>query len=251
MRGFVFWMNMLEIEFIKEKKNILPIQITGCDEVGRGPLAGPVVACATTLIVEEGGFQELSRSIRKLKKMGVTDSKKMTSGMRQELLQTLRLKHLSSNQIVSIEISKKILVKFIIKEVSADTIDKINILQASLLAMKSAAIELNNESYINLVLIDGNKVFKDAPMNMELVSVIKGDAKVVLISLASIIAKEYRDLLMTNLAEDFPEYGWDSNSGYPTKFHLNSIEVFGLTTWHRKTFRGVREVYEKRGVERS
>ena len=251
MRGFLLWITMLDIDFIKKKKSDLTLQLTGCDEVGRGPLAGPVVACATSILIERDDQLEFNKIIRKLKKIGVNDSKKMTSEKRKDLLQNLGIKSLKSDQIDSIELSKKIQIKYSIKEISADTIDQINILQASLLAMRHAAEVLNVGRFPNLVLIDGNKVFKEAPQNMELVSVVKGDSKVILIGLASIIAKEYRDLLMSNLSIDFPEYGWDSNSGYPTKAHLKSIEVYGLTNWHRKTFRGVKEIYEQRGVERS
>ena len=251
MRGFLLWITMFDIELIKSKSERLPIQLTGCDEVGRGPLAGPVVACAMTLKIESDDLLEFSKLINKLKKMGVNDSKKLTPEKRRDLIKMLGIKSLKSNQINSIELSKKIQIKYTIKEISADTIDQINILQASLLAMNNAALDLDERTIPHIVLIDGNKVFKEAPKNMELISVVKGDAKVILIGLASVVAKEYRDLLMSHLSLKYPEYGWESNAGYPTKSHLKSIEVYGLTSWHRKTFRGVKEIYEQRGVERS
>jgi ribonuclease HII len=116
-------------------------------------------------------------------------------------------------------------------------------LNASLKAMKVSFESIIGEN--GILLIDGNKKFS-TEKKTNLVTVIKGDSKSLLIGLASIIAKEYRDQLMQNLDNRFPEYGWKSNAGYGTKAHLDGINKFGITEHHRKSFKGVKEVYEQR-----
>ena len=176
--------------------------LAGVDEVGRGSLIGPVYAAAVIL----------NKSINnKLLK----DSKKLTKKKREELD-----KYIKENSIWSIGLA------------STKEIEKINILRASLLAMKRAILKLNKKP--SLVLIDGNKLPDLKSYNLEYV--IKGDQKIPSISAASIIAKVSRDKFITKLSAQFSNYGWDTNSGYGTKEHLKAIKKFGITKHHRKTF---------------
>ena len=176
--------------------------LAGVDEVGRGSLIGPVYAAAVIL----------NKSINK--KL-LKDSKSLTKSRREELD-----KYIRKNSIWAIG-------KASIKE-----IEKINILHASLLAMKRAIIKLEEKP--SLVLIDGNKL--PDLRNYKLKYVIKGDQKIPSISAASIIAKVSRDRFITNLSKKFNVYRWDTNSGYGTKEHLRAIKKFGITKHHRKTF---------------
>ena len=176
--------------------------IAGVDEVGRGSLIGPVYAAAVIL----------NKSINK--KL-LKDSKSLTKTKR-ELLS----KYIKKNSIWAIGKS------------SVKEIEKINILQASLLAMKRAIKKLKKKPA--LVLIDGNKL--PQLKNYNLKSIIKGDQKIPSISAASIIAKVTRDKVITNLGKKFKGYHWDQNYGYGTKQHLNAIKNLGITDHHRKTF---------------
>ena len=174
----------------------------GVDEVGRGSLIGPVYAAAVIL----------NKSInRKLLK----DSKILSKKKREELYS-----YIKKNSI------------WAIGKASVKEIEKINILQASLLAMKRAVLKLNQKP--SLVLIDGNKLpdLKDYKLKY----VIKGDQKIPSISAASIIAKVSRDKFITKLSKQFKGYRWNTNSGYGTKEHLRSIKKLGITKFHRKTF---------------
>ena len=176
--------------------------LAGVDEVGRGSLIGPVYAAAVIL----------NNSIdKKLLK----DSKILTKDKREELD-----KYIKENSI------------WAIGQASTKEIEKINILHASLLAMKRAILKLNKKP--SLVLIDGNKL--PDLKNYKLQYVIKGDQKIPCISAASIIAKVGRDKFITKLSNQFNNYGWDTNSGYGTKEHLRAIKKFGITKHHRKTF---------------
>ncbi len=176
--------------------------LAGVDEVGRGSLIGPVYAAAVIL----------NNSIdKKLLK----DSKTLTKHKREELE-----KYIKKNSIWAIGQS------------STKEIEKINILHASLLAMKRAILKLNKKP--SLVLIDGNKL--PELKNYKLKYIIKGDQKIPSISAASIIAKVSRDRFITKLSKEFNNYGWDSNSGYGTKQHLRAIKRFGITKHHRKAF---------------
>jgi ribonuclease HII len=176
--------------------------LAGVDEVGRGSLLGPVYAAAIIL----------NNSIdKKLLK----DSKTLTKDKREELE-----KYIKKNSI------------WAIGQASTKEIEKINILQASLLAMKRAILKLKTKP--SLVLIDGNKL--PDLKNYKLKYVIKGDQKIPSISAASIVAKVSRDKFITKLSKEFSNYGWDTNSGYGTKEHLNAIKKFGITKYHRKTF---------------
>ena len=182
--------------------------IAGVDEVGRGSLIGPVYAAAVIL----------NRSINK--KL-LKDSKKLTKSKREILA-----KYIKKNSV------------WAIGKASVKEIEKINILHASLLAMKRAIINLKKKP--NLVLIDGNKLPKIK--NYKLNSVIKGDQKIPSISAASIIAKVTRDKMITILDKKFKGYFWDKNYGYGTKQHLKAIKTLGITSHHRKTFSPINKI---------
>ena len=176
--------------------------LAGVDEVGRGSLVGPVYAAAVIL----------NKSINK--KL-LKDSKSLTKDKREELD-----KYIKENSI------------WAIGQASVNEIEKLNILHASLLAMKRAILKLNKKP--SLVLIDGNKL--PDLKNYKLEYVIRGDQKIPSISAASIIAKVCRDKFIKKLSKRFSGYGWDTNSGYGTKEHLRAIKKFGVTRYHRKTF---------------
>ena len=182
--------------------------IAGVDEVGRGSLIGPVYAAAVIL----------DKSINK--KL-LKDSKSLTKSKREKLS-----KYIKKN-------SEWSLGKASIKE-----IEKINILQASLLAMKRAIKKLKKKP--TLVLVDGNKLpnLKD----YKLKSIIKGDQKIPSISAASIIAKVSRDKMISKLGKKFKGYYWDKNYGYGTKQHLKAIKNLGITSQHRKTFSPINKI---------
>ena len=176
--------------------------IAGVDEVGRGSLIGPVYAAAVIL----------DKSINK--KL-LKDSKILTKSKREILS-----KYIKENSIWAVGKS------------SVEEIEKLNILQASLLAMKRAIKKLKKKPM--LVLIDGNKLPNLENYNLK--SVIKGDQRIPSISAASIIAKVTRDKMITNLGKKFKGYYLDKNSGYGTKQHLKAIKNLGITSHHRKTF---------------
>ena len=176
--------------------------VAGVDEVGRGSLIGPVYAAAVIL----------NKSI---KKKILKDSKSLTKSKREILS-----KYIKKNSTWSIG------------KASVKEIEKINILNASLLAMKRAIVKLKKKPA--LVLIDGNKI--PEVKNYNLKSIIKGDQKIPSISAASIIAKVTRDKMITNLGKKFKGYYLDKNSGYGTKQHLKAIKKLGITSQHRKTF---------------
>lgn len=179
--------------------------IAGVDEVGRGPLAGPVIAAAVIL--------DPARPIE-----GLKDSKKLSEKRRDELDEQIRDRALA----------------FAIGRAEPGEIDQINILQASLLAMKRAIETL--ESVPDKVLVDGIH----APVvEMSVETVIRGDSKIPEISAASIIAKVARDREMVQLDELYPEYGFASHKGYPTRFHIEAIRMHGVLPIHRKSFRPV------------
>ena len=176
--------------------------LAGVDEVGRGSLIGPVYAAAVIL----------NKSINK--KL-LKDSKSLSKKKREELFS-----YIKKNSIWAIGQS------------SVKEIEKLNILNASLLAMKRAILKLTKKP--SLVLIDGNRL--PDLKNYKLEYVIRGDQKIPSISAASIIAKVSRDRFITTLSKQFNNYGWDKNSGYGTKEHLRAIKKFGITEYHRKTF---------------
>jgi ribonuclease HII len=184
-----------------KSKHLIKI-LAGVDEVGRGSLIGPVYAAAVIL----------DKSINK--KL-LKDSKSLSKIRREELF---------------IYIKKNS--KWAIGKATVKEIEKINILHASLLAMKRAIINLKKKP--SVVLIDGNKLPKLKNYNLKYV--IKGDQKIPCISAASIIAKVSRDKFIITLSKKFKNYGWDTNFGYGTKKHLKALKKFGITKHHRKTF---------------
>jgi ribonuclease HII len=175
----------------------------GCDEAGRGCLAGPVVAAAVIL--------DKDKPIK-----GLNDSKKINAASRKKLRKEIEEKAKA----------------WAIGVCSPEEIDEINILWASFKAMHKALDKL--EHPFEHILVDGNR-FTPYP-NSENTCIIKGDAKFQSIAAASILAKEYRDEIMTSLHEEYPNYGWDKNKGYPTPIHRNGIEKHGPCIHHRKTF---------------
>lgn len=183
----------------------------GCDEAGRGPLAGPVVAAA--VILKKDYEHPL-----------LNDSKKL-SQKKLDLLEE--------------EIKKNALAYHVI-EVSPEEIDEVNILNASFLAMHRAIEKLATTP--ELLLIDGNKFkpYKDIPYEC----IVKGDGKYMSIAAASILAKTHRDRVMRQAAQQYPGYGWERNVGYPTKQHREAIKKIGITPLHRKSFRLLPEQME-------
>ena len=182
--------------------------IAGVDEVGRGSLVGPVYAAAVIL------KKSINKKILK-------DSKKLTKSQRETLA-----KYIKKNSIWSVG------------KASVKEIEKINILQASLLAMKRAILKLNKKP--SHILIDGNKL--PDIKNYHINSVIRGDQKIPSISAASIIAKVTRDKMICNLGKKFKGYSWDKNCGYGTKQHLKAIKNLGITSHHRKTFSPINKI---------
>jgi ribonuclease HII len=175
----------------------------GCDEVGRGCLAGPVVAAAVVLP-------------KKYRHKMLNDSKQLTKDQREEL---------------RLDIERDALA-WAIAEVSCEEIDAINILNASFKAMHLALDKLSVRP--QFLLIDGNRFNPYQDLKFE--CVIKGDGRFLSIAAASVLAKTYRDELMGSLSEKFPGYGWDTNVGYPTVEHRDGIRALGITPHHRKSF---------------
>ena len=175
----------------------------GCDEAGRGCLAGPVVAAA--VILPENFKNKI-----------LNDSKKLSQKKREDL----RL------------IIKESCIAYSIGIASVEEIERINILNASFLAMHRAINKLDKKA--ELLLIDGNQFSAHPSINHK--CIIKGDSKFMSIAAASILAKTYRDDLMIELDKHFPNYFWKDNKGYPTKKHRNTIKRLGITKHHRKSF---------------
>jgi len=176
----------------------------GTDEAGRGCLAGPVVAAAVILP-------------KNFKHTLLNDSKQLTEKQREELRPFI----------------EENAVAFGVSYIFEDTIDEINILQASILAMHKAIEKL--QIMPEHIIVDGNK-FKEYE-NIPHTTIVKGDAKFMSIAAASILAKTYRDAFMQKLDKEFPQYYWKKNKGYPTKQHRNAIREFGITNYHRKSFK--------------
>lgn len=194
--------------------------VIGTDEVGRGCLAGPVVAAALILPPIEPGSAAWSSLT------ALNDSKKLSASRRQEL----------ANVLKDISI-------YAIGEASVEEIDRINILQASLLAMRRALQKLAPQPD-SLLLIDGQQ--KIPQIKHRQITVVQGDGLSASIAAASIIAKVYRDQLMHRLSEEHPQYLWHSNKGYGSADHRQAISEHGLSIWHRKSFcSGLKEVAGK------
>ena len=180
------------------------LRVAGVDEVGRGPLAGPVVCAAVILPLEE------ERRI-----LGIDDSKKLSAKKREALAEQIRAAARA----------------YAIAEVDAATIDEINILQATRLCMKRAVDMLVPAA--DMVLTDGNMTLD---ITLPQRSIVKGDALVCSIGAASILAKVYRDALMAEYAKLYPEYAFERNAGYGTKAHIRAIREVGACPIHRRSF---------------
>lgn len=179
--------------------------VAGIDEAGRGPWAGPVAAAAVILDPENIPI-------------GLNDSKKLSAAKREQLFDEI-----TCTSIVAIALA------------GPERIDEINILKATLWAMRTATNKL--EIKPAAVLIDGNQ---RPEIDCEIELVIKGDTKSLSIAAASIIAKVTRDRIMRELAEEFPGYGWERNKGYGTAEHIKGIDALGITPHHRKSFGPIR-----------
>ena len=191
----------------------------GCDEAGRGPLAGPVVAAAV-ILPQNYCNEELN------------DSKQLNEKQRNRLRETIE------NEAVA----------WAVATVTASEIDELNILHASTHAMCLAVKAILGEKKPNVVcgglsmwktmpefiLVDGNRFYNET--ELPYLCVVKGDAKYMAIAAASILAKTHRDQMMQQLHNDYPTYGWDHNKGYPTAEHYDAIERYGLTPQHRRSF---------------
>ena len=188
--------------------------IFGLDEVGRGPLAGPVVVCCVCVSKDFKLPKELLEN--------VDDSKKLNHKKRE-----LIVKEIKKIKEINLKIVK----------ISEKEIDKINILRATLKAFKKAVLSLEKKMQCksDMILIDGNKIIPDFKDHKQL-AIIKGDSKIFSIALASIIAKEYRDKLMINYAKKYPKYEFDVHKGYGTKKHIEAIKKFGICAVHRRSF---------------
>ena len=183
----------------------------GTDEAGRGCLSGPVVAAAVILPADfEHPF--------------LNDSKQLSEKQRKELKPFI----------------EENAVAFGVCFVDEKEVDKINVLQASITGMQRAISELNPQP--EFIIVDGNKFksYKEIPHE----TIVKGDAKYLSIAAASVLAKTYRDEFMEKIHQEFPMYNWKQNKGYPTKQHRNAIREFGITDYHRKTFRLLSEQFK-------
>ncbi|WP_099352402.1 ribonuclease HII [Fredinandcohnia onubensis] len=183
--------------------------IAGVDEVGRGPLAGPVVAAA--VILPQDAFLP-----------GLNDSKKLTEQKREELFQ----------QITECAISIGIGI------IPAKVIDEVNIYQATKQAMKQALLGLSEKP--DHLLVDAMEIPIDIPQT----SIIKGDSKSVSIAASSIIAKVTRDRLMVRLSHEYPQFGFEKHMGYGTAYHLDALKKYGVTYEHRRSYAPIRELIE-------
>ena len=186
----------------------VPGLIAGVDEAGRGPLAGPVVAAAVIL-----------DDLKPIK--GLNDSKVLTARTRERLFDEIHAKALC----------------FCIAQASVEEIDTLNILHATMLAMRRAVEGLRLRPH--KVLVDGNRI---PTLKIPAEAIVKGDAKVKAISAASILAKVHRDRLCLLLHEQHPQYGFDGHKGYPTRLHLAALRAHGACPEHRRSFGPVRDV---------
>lgn len=190
------------------------IFVAGVDEAGRGPLAGPVVAAAVIL--------------NPLKPIcGLADSKKLTAAKRESLSVSIRQSALS----------------WCIASASVEEIDRINILQATLLAMQRAVAGLSIKPH--KVLVDGNQI---PNITIDAEAIVKGDDKIQAISAASILAKVERDKIMLAYQEQYPDYSFDSHKGYGTQKHIAEIEEFGILAIHRKTFNPIKRMLQAKST---
>lgn len=178
----------------------------GCDEAGRGPLAGPVYAAA--VILPPDFHHPL-----------LNDSKQLTERQRDLLRPVIETEAIA----------------WAVEAVSAEEIDRINILKASVTGMQRAVLRLDPAP--DFLLIDGNRFYPFGRYTRErFLTVVHGDATYASIAAASVLAKTWRDEKMRELAAEYPQYGWDRNMGYPTPEHIEAVRRYGLTPWHRRSF---------------
>jgi ribonuclease HII len=182
------------------------LRVAGVDEVGRGPLAGPVTACA--VVLDPGRIPA-----------GLRDSKMLTAARREAL-------YLEIMAVAEVSVA----------HASVEEIDRLNILRASHLAMERAVAGLTADH----ALIDGNLIPRG--LACPATAIVKGDACCLSIAAASIVAKVTRDRIMVDLAQQHPGYGWEANAGYPTKAHLAALQILGVTAWHRRSFKPVHNI---------
>lgn len=182
------------------------LRVAGVDEVGRGPLAGPVTACAVRL-----------------------DPDRIPSGLRDSKILTRDRREALYLEILAVaEVS--------VAHATVEEIDALNILRASHLAMERAVASLGADH----ALIDGTMIPRDLCCGGT--AIIRGDAICLSIAAASIVAKVTRDRIMVDLAQQHPGYGWEANAGYPTKAHLMALQNLGVTPWHRRSFKPVHNI---------
>ena len=198
-----------EKELFDEGYNI----ICGVDEVGRGPLVGPVVTAC--VVLPKNFVLE-----------GLTDSKKLTEKKRDKFYEYI------INNCVA----------YATGECSPEEIDKYNILEATKIAMKRAIDKVNKEIKLDYVLIDGNMKFD---FDYKYKSIVKGDSKSISIAAASVVAKVTRDRMMYELDKKYPMYGYGNHKGYPTKAHLEAINKYGLIDGYRKSYGPVQEILNR------
>lgn len=190
--------------------------ICGIDEAGRGPWAGPVVAGAAVFLTREVSPELLAQ---------LNDSKKLSAKKREYLYELLRQEEQAGHILCGIG------------EASAAEIDELNILQATFMAMRRAVENLPQKP--DIALIDGNRLPKDFPCANE--CFIGGDGRSYSIAAASILAKVYRDRLMSEMAKQYPHYGFEKNAGYGTKAHIEGLRQYGVTPQHRRSYRPIKE----------
>lgn len=185
--------------------------ILGIDEAGRGPLSGPVVAAG--VVLDKGSIIE-----------GLNDSKKLTDKKRELLYEQITSKAKD----------------YTIVEISPQEIDNLNILQATLKAMKQVADNLRDQ--FDKVLVDGNRL---PEWDYQSEAIVKGDSKILEISAASILAKVHRDKICVKHDKLYPEYGFAKHKGYPTKEHIENIKKYGVLEIHRKSYRPIKKILEE------
>ncbi len=203
-----------------EIENSFNCLVAGIDEAGRGPWAGPVVAGAVIVI---------DKNLSPILLNGLDDSKKLTEKKRELLFEELFVEEQRGKLCIGIG------------QASCEEIDNLNILQATFLAMKRATENLSVKP--DMAIIDGNRIPADFVCPAQ--CVIKGDAKSLSISAASIVAKVYRDRIMKEMAQKYPYYGFEKNAGYGTKAHIEGLKQYGITSEHRKSYKPIQEFMKK------
>ncbi|MFI5389986.1 MAG: ribonuclease HII [Bacteriovoracales bacterium] len=232
--------NPKELGIIKKE---LPHQsfLAGLDEVGRGPLAGPVVAGCSILSWAEFSPKGILKILKKFYKLGVNSSKLISGEKRRQILEHFEIdpSKIEFNKFYSVGLEDNFEFGFSVYEMGPLDIDKINILNASLISMEKAFKKCRKDKMFGEVLIDGNKIPKNLGENLNATAIVEGDSKSLLIAFASIIAKEYRDNLMRKMDLLYPGYNFWKNMGYGTEEHRIAIKKNGITPIHRRSFNGV------------